>query len=99
MKTTGFTLLLIVSSIFIPACNDDLPSPKPIDKVVWLEQNWSQQERQWFHHANQGTWTFFIPLEWFTALEQPGWKLWGTSGLISDTDFLTKLGFIAGEIH
>jgi hypothetical protein len=99
MKITRFTLLLIASNIFISACNDDLPNLKPVDKVVWLEQNWSQQERQWFHHANQGTWTFFIPLEWFMALEQPGWKLWGTPGLISDTDFLAKLGFIPGEIH
>jgi hypothetical protein len=96
---TEFRLLLITIGIFISACSNDLPDIKPAEKVVWLEQNWSQEQRQWFHHANQGTWTFFIPLEWFMALEQPGWKLFGAPGLISDTDYLAKLGFIPGELH
>jgi hypothetical protein len=55
------------------------------------------RKHQWFHHANQGAWTFFIPYEWFIALEQPGFKLFGSQGLLSDADYLAQLGFIPGE--
>jgi hypothetical protein len=45
-----------------------LPDYPPIEKAVWLEQNWSVKNRDWFHHANQGTLTFSILYEWFVAL-------------------------------
>ncbi|HEX5057362.1 MAG TPA: di-heme-cytochrome C peroxidase [Gammaproteobacteria bacterium] len=79
------------------SCSKDLPEYPKTEKAVWLEQNWTGEQREWFHHANQGTWTFFIPYEWFMALEQPGFKLFGEPGLLSDTDYLRRLGFIPGE--
>ena len=47
------------------------PKYSPVSNVVWLNQNWTAEQRDWFHHANQGTLTFGIPYEWFIALEQP----------------------------
>jgi len=62
-------------------------------KTVWLDQNWSRQTSAWFHHADQGTLTFNIPFEWFTALEQPSLTL-GEAGLLSDPAYLGRYGLI-----
>lgn len=62
-------------------------------KPVWLDQQWTQQQRDWFHHADQGTQTFGIPYEWFIALEQPALSL-SSPGLFSDTAYLDRYGFI-----
>jgi hypothetical protein len=82
---------------FAASCTNDLPEYHQAEKTVWLEQNWTGEQRQWFHHANQGAWTFFIPYEWFMALEQPGFKLFREQGLLVDTGYLARLGFIPGE--
>jgi hypothetical protein len=71
-----------------------LPEYPPIEKVVWLDQNWSQEQRDWFHHADQGTQTFGIPYEWFVALEQPELSF-TTPGLLSDPTYLDRYGFIS----
>jgi len=70
-----------------------LPEYPPIERVVWLEQNWSVKDRDWFHHANQGTLTFGIPYEWFVALEQPVLSI-SSAGLLSDATYLDRYGFI-----
>jgi hypothetical protein len=72
-----------------------LPDYPPMEKTVWLDQNWSERDREWYHHANQGTLTFGIPYEWFMALEQPKLSL-GAIGLLSDQSYLDKYGFIPG---
>jgi hypothetical protein len=75
-----------------------LPKYQPIDNVVWLPQNWTPEQRDWFHHADQGTQTFGIPYEWFIALEQP--PLSSTaSGLLSDPPYLDRYGFIPDSTH
>jgi processive rubber oxygenase RoxA-like protein len=63
------------------------------EKPVWLNQQWTPQQRDWFHHADQGTQTFGIPYEWFIALEQPALSL-SSPGLFSDTAYLDRYGFI-----
>jgi hypothetical protein len=83
----------------LTACTGDLPERETPTSVVWLEQNWTEQQRQWYHHADQGTHSFLIPLEWFLALEQPGWKLMGAPGMLSDSDYLARIGFIPDEIN
>src|SRR5688572_15558262 len=90
--TQLIALSLLLTSL--TACTGDLPERETPNNVVWLEQNWTEQERQWYHHADQGTHSFLIPLEWFLALEQPGWKLMGSPGLLSDSDYLARIGFI-----
>jgi hypothetical protein len=62
-------------------------------KPVWLDQQWTPQQRDWFHHADQGTQTFGIPYEWFIALEQPALSL-SSPGLFDDTAYLDRYGFI-----
>jgi processive rubber oxygenase RoxA-like protein len=69
------------------------PNYPPLGKVVWLDQNWTPEQRDWFHHADQGTQTFGIPYEWFMALEQPPISSTG-SGLLSDPTYLDRYGFI-----
>jgi hypothetical protein len=70
-----------------------LPEYAVPEKRVWLEQNWSAAERTWFHHADQGTISFGIPYEWFSALERPESPL-GEPGLLSDPVYLDRFGFI-----
>lgn len=76
----------------------ELPTYQPTDSAVWLPQNWTSEQRDWFHHADQGTQTFGIPYEWFIALEQP--PLSSTdSGLLSDPLYLDRYGFIPDTTH
>src|SRR5262245_7110156 len=73
-----------------------LPDYPPIEKAVWLDQNWTDAQRRWHHHVDQGTLTFGIPFEWFVALEQPRLSL-GELPLLSDAAYLDKYGFIPGS--
>ena len=61
-----------------------LPPPLPdmpaIKSARWLDQNWSTEDRHWFHHVSQGTKTFPVPYAWFVALEQPRIHLLSRAG-------------------
>jgi mono/diheme cytochrome c family protein len=75
-----------------------LPPPLPTlpetTAAYWLEQNWSLKDRHWFHHASQGTATFPVPYNWFVALEQPRLHLISKPGLMKDSAYLQRFGFI-----
>jgi hypothetical protein len=71
-----------------------LPDVPPTKTARWLDQNWSTEDRHWFHHASQGTATFPVPYDWFVALEQPGIHLLTEPGLLADSDYLERFGFI-----
>jgi hypothetical protein len=71
-----------------------LPELPPIKKARWLDQNWSIEDRHWFHHASQGTATFPVPYALFVALERPGIHLFTEPGLLSDSDYLERFGFL-----
>jgi hypothetical protein len=71
-----------------------LPVRAPVKSAHWLEQNWSTADRHWFHHVSQGTATFPVPYAWFLALEQPGLHLFTRPGLLSDTGYLERFGFL-----
>jgi len=71
-----------------------LPNMPPVKTARWLDQNWSLEERHWFHHVSQGTKTFPVPYAWFVALEQPRIQLFSRPGLLSDTRYLERFGFI-----
>ena len=71
-----------------------LPAPAPVKAAYWLDQNWSTADRHWFHHASQGTATFPVPYAWFMALEQPGLHLFTRPGLLADSHYLERFGFI-----
>ncbi|MGI9435793.1 MAG: di-heme-cytochrome C peroxidase [Geminicoccaceae bacterium] len=85
---------MVLAAITVMGCAPDLPKITPPDDVVWLDQNWSDQERHWFHHASQGTSTLPIPYDWFMALEQPGLWSSGDASMLSDQAYLARFGFI-----
>ena len=74
-----------------------LPTVPPVQRTVWLDQNWSSDQRAFFHHASQGSTTFGIPYEWFMALERPVISL-SSPGLLSDGDYLDRFGFIPSDV-
>ena len=80
----------IVGQLLPPA----LPERPPVKAAHWLDQNWSTEDRHWFHHASQGTATFPVPYAWFVALEQPGIHLITWPGLLADPHYLERIGFI-----
>jgi len=71
-----------------------LPNLPPVKAARWLDQNWSTEDRHWFHHVSQGTKTFPVPYAWFVALEQPRIHLVSRPGLLSDSSYLERFGFI-----
>ena len=71
-----------------------LPTSEPVKSAYWLNQGWTTADRHWFHHASQGTATFSVPYSWFMALEQPYLRIFGKPGLISDSAYLERFGFI-----
>ena len=71
-----------------------LPERVPTKEAHWLEQNWSTDKRFWFHHASQGTATFPVPYAWFLALEQPGIHLFTKPGMLADSNYLERFGFL-----
>jgi mono/diheme cytochrome c family protein len=71
-----------------------LPNMPTVKTARWLDQNWSLEDRHWFHHVSQGTATFPVPYAWFVALEQPQVYLFSRLGLLSDSSYLERFGFI-----
>ena len=74
------------------------PAQAPVTKSMWLDQGWSDFNRHWYHHADQGTANFVIPYDWFMALEQPDLKPFGTPGLVSDLDYIESFSFIPSKV-
>ncbi|TPM37830.1 di-heme-cytochrome C peroxidase [Mesorhizobium sp. B2-3-4] len=75
-----------------------LVAERPQKGCAWLDQNWSAADRAWFHNASQGTATFPVSYGWFQKLERPEispFDLFVRRGLISDPDYLGRLGFMA----
>ena len=87
-------LTALVAGVVLAGCAPSLPKNPPITEARWLDQNWSDDERFWFHHASQGTSTLPVPYDWFVALEQPNLSLFGDPGLLKDSDYLRRFGFI-----
>jgi len=101
MKKIGLVLAAIIAILVVvigKLAHDkftvELPNYSPIQNVVWLDQNWTAEQRNWFHHADQGTLTFGIPYEWFVALEQPALSF-TTPGRLSDPQYLDRFGFVS----
>jgi len=88
-------IVVAVATPFLKSKLDDLrvvipEYQRPAD-VVKLDQNWTDEQRQQFHHTTQGT--RLIPADWFKALEQPCFSPFGC-GMFADTAYLSRFGFI-----
>ena len=105
MKKIGLVLAVVVIILLVAGAKYysvnftvQLPVYAPVANVVWLDQHWTRQQSDWFHHTDQGTQTFGIPYEWFIALEQPALSL-SAPGLLSDPQYLDRYGFIPDNTH
>lgn len=79
-------------------CAPTLPELEKVDRVIWMQKDWgTEDERQWYRHASQGTATFPLPYEWFMALEVPEIAWYGTPKLLTDNSYILRFGFIPGE--
>ena len=87
-------LTALAAGVVLAGCAPSLPKNPPITEARWLDQNWSDDERFWFHHTTQGTSTLPVPYDWFLALEQPKLSLFGNPPLLKDSDYLRRFGFI-----
>jgi hypothetical protein len=88
--------LLLVAVGAGTACIE-LPKSQTVDrKVLHLDQNWTEEQRQRFYHASQGT--VLMPAEWFLALEQPEIKFIGSVGLFRDDAYLSRFGFLPDDV-
>lgn len=90
----GIWLFVLLAGTLMTGCAPLIPRNTPISESRWLEQNWSDAERFWFHHASQGTSTLPVPYEWFITLEQPELWVFGEAPLMKDSDYLRRFGFI-----
>jgi hypothetical protein len=96
-----YVLLLVLAVVAVPAYPslnkklDEfrvvLPELDRPPEVVKLDQNWTDAQRQQFHHTPQGT--RLIPADWFRALEQPCFSPFGC-GKFADPAYLGRFGFI-----
>ena len=91
----GAVVVAAVAAPFVKNRLDDvrvvLPTFERPANVVMLDQNWTNEQRDQFHHTPQGT--RLLPADWFMALEQPCLSPFGC-GRFSDPAYLSRFGFI-----
>ena len=104
LRKVAFGIVVIIAIVVyepqlqstVKALHVELPQYEPAKKIVWLEQNWTGEQRNWYYHADQGTLTFCIPYEWFVALEQPTFSplIFPEAGRLADPGYMDRFGFI-----
>jgi hypothetical protein len=91
-------LLACVFVIVIFAIHNSLEVPKieRPQEVVWLPQNWTEDQRRTYYHAAQGS--ELLPYAWFLALEQPKFSFRGAPPFKNDR-YLQGFGFIPDKAY
>ncbi len=84
----------VLVALCLGGCAPHLPASHEVGEPVWLDQNWSPQQTQWYSHASQGTATFKLPYAWLIALEQPRLSLFGDVPLFVAPEYLSRFGFL-----
>jgi hypothetical protein len=78
-----------------------LPEPVAVSEQVSLDQGWSAEDADRFHHEAQGTHTLPIPLSWFLALEAPLNSPFAVPFFkrerFADDRYLLRFGFIKSD--
>ncbi len=88
----GLVLLSVLAiAIFTVAHTIAVPKIERPPNVVWLAQNWSDDQRERFYHIPQGN--ELLPYAWFLALEQPRLSV-RSDPLFRDEAYLEGFGFI-----
>ena len=86
-------LLLFIALQTAYAAGPSLFEPLALDqsKIVFLEQNWTEADREYFYHADQGS--RLVPLDIYLALEQAD-----KSDLFNAPDNILRFGFIPAAV-
>jgi len=90
----GLTVVLacaIVIAAFALHNSLEVPAVERPKEVVWLWQNWTDDQRHIYYHTAQGS--ELLPYAWFLALEQPRISLRGAP-LFRESSYLQGFGFI-----
>jgi hypothetical protein len=91
-------LVACAAVVLIFAIHNSLEVPRierPKD-VVWLPQNWTEDQRRRYYHTAQGS--ELLPYAWFLALEQPRFSLSGAPPF-KDDRYLQGFGFIPDPVY
>jgi hypothetical protein len=92
------TLVACVLAVVIFTIHESLEVPRierPQD-VVWLPQNWTEDQRRRYYHTAQGS--ELLPYAWFLALEQPRFTIKGARPF-KDDRYLQGFGFIPDQAY
>jgi uncharacterized protein (DUF2235 family) len=69
----------------------EVPKIERPSTVVWLAQNWTEDQRHRYYHMAQGS--ELLPYAWFLALEQPQFTIKGAP-LFKEDAYIEGFGFI-----
>jgi hypothetical protein len=103
MKATVIFAILIVlllavgAFLFLHSSRFRVEVPqyqKPPEQLLHAEQGWTDDQRFRFHHTPQGT--RLVPYDWFMALEQPCFSLFGCE-LFAVKTYLARFGFLPSQ--
>jgi hypothetical protein len=92
------TLAACVLAVVVFTIHESLEVPRierPQD-VVWLPQNWTEDQRRRYYHTAQGS--ELLPYAWFLALEQPKFTIKGARPF-KDDRYLQGFGFIPDQAY
>jgi len=93
----GLILLGVVTvGVFTIHNRLDVPKIERPSTVVWLPQNWSEDQRHRYYHMAQGS--DLLPYAWFLALEQPRLSIKGAP-LFRENSYLQGFGFIPDSAY
>ena len=65
----SFLLLIVAGGIVTYLFYGRLPAPVAAYDVVWLDQGWTEDQREKYYQTDQGT--LIMPYSWFMSLELP----------------------------
>jgi hypothetical protein len=84
-------VLVVVVVIFTIHNSLEVPKIERPTEVAWLQQNWTEDQRQRYYHTSQGS--RLLPYARFLALEQPKFALNGAP-LFREDSYMQGFGFI-----
>jgi uncharacterized protein (DUF2235 family) len=87
----GVLACVLAVAIFTIHNSLEVPRIERPQDVVWLPQNWTDDQRHSYYHTPQGS--ELLPYAWFLALEQPRFTFKGATPF-KDDRYLQGFGFI-----
>jgi hypothetical protein len=93
---TALALLAVVGvcaaviAIFTIHNSLEVPKIERPKEVVWLPQNWTEDQRRRYYHTAQGS--DLLPYAWFLALEQPRFTITGAPPF-RENSYMQGFGF------